>query len=212
MKKNTILLAFSLFSVYHNSQTIANRSISEIINYDIKTKSNDNIEGSPYLSNDFSVSKINNISNSVETRYNCYTDEIEFKLNGTIYILPKNENLYNNIHQNNGTYLRLIKGHYYIAHTDLNKINLLSLEKTIIETNESIVKNGYTKEEKPNYTREKTTYYLYDNENLILIDKKFESIEKAFNKNNISEYIKKNKPNTKRYHPIKVCLKYKKVS
>lgn len=198
--KTTLLML--VVSVYCNAQAIANRSISDIINYDIKKPSTEVLDGTPYLSDTFSTSKIDNVSNSIETRYNTYTDEIEFKLNGNIYILPKDGNLYNTISQNNGTIIKLINGSYYIMLSKFSKFNLLSKEKTSIDKNETTIKNGYTKEETPSYVKEKTVYYISYNDKLLQIDKNFEVLKTNLNKKEIIDYLKKNKPSIKNFESL----------
>ena len=187
--KATFLI--SIFPLFCSGQTIANRSISDIINYDIKKKSIEDIDGTPYISDTFSISKINHITNSVETRYNIYTDEIEFKLNNNIYILPKDESLYNTIAQSDGTIIKLIHGSYYFVLSKFPKLNLLSKEKISIDKNETLLKNGYNKEEIPSYIREKTTYYILYNDKLIRLDKNFDILKTNLDKKEIGKLIKK---------------------
>lgn len=197
MKIKTILIGTLLINtVLVSAQTIANRSELEIINYDVKKPSAGVIDGTPYLSDAFSVSKINKVTSPIETRYNTYTDEIEFKTNGNIYVLPKDE-IYNTISQNNGTTIKLINGSYYILLSELPKFNLLSKEKTSIDKNETTVKNGYAKEENPSYVREKSIYYILYKETLIQVDKNFEALKNSLSKKEVNDYIKKNKPSIK---------------
>ncbi|WP_407497322.1 hypothetical protein [Elizabethkingia anophelis] len=185
--KKIILFNSILLTIYTYAQSdsgLLNRSLSDIINYDIKTPNNNkSIEGSPYLSDQFILSRISNVKNTTETRYNAYTDEIEFKSTNNIYIIPKNT-VYSTITQQNGFVFTLINSEYFINVYTNKNISFFLKQKISVSPNDSTVKNGYsTNLSNPSYVKDK----LYE------ISKNMKALVNGINSSKITEFIKNNK-------------------
>ncbi|OPC52476.1 hypothetical protein DSC47_16925 [Elizabethkingia miricola] len=195
--KKIILFNSILLTIYTYAQSdsgLLNRSLSDIINYDIKSPNNNkSIEGSPYLSDQFILSRISNVKNITETRYNAYTDEIEFKSANNIYIIPK-DTVYSTITQQNGSVFTLINGEYFIdLYTNKNASFLLK-QKISVSLNDSKVKNGYSiTSNVHSYEKDEEKYFIYYKGKLYEISKNIKSFVNEVNINKITEFMKNNK-------------------
>lgn len=166
---NSILL--TIYTYAQSDSGLLNRSLSDIINYDIKTPNNNkSIEGSPYLSDQFILSRISNVKNTTETRYNAYTDEIEFKSTNNIYIIPK-DTVYSTITQQNGFVFTLINSEYFI-NVYTNKNISFSWSKNFCFSKWFYSKNGYsTNLSNPSYVKDKERYFIFYKDKLYEISK-----------------------------------------
>jgi len=150
------------------------------------------IKGSPYLSKDFIPSRISKVYNTVATRYNIYKDEIEFKDDEKIFLVPKNDP-YSKISIDNGTNIILIEGKYYINLYE--KDNKYLLKKLRIKyNNPRFSSNSYQESEQASYEDMKPLFYIYDN-SFIEINNK--NLENHFKSKNIKNFTKDHKSNLK---------------
>lgn len=158
----------------------------------INKKASAGIFGSPYLYNDFRSSEISNVNENVNIRYNIYSDEIEFKRDDKIYILPK-DSKYHLIRLKDDEKIRLVKGVYYIL-LDENDQNFLLKKVAISFTDAKPALNSYTEDKPAEYRKEKPKYYLFYDGHLLEINKKinFKNFKKA---DEIEGFIKVNKIN-----------------
>ncbi|MCW3160375.1 hypothetical protein [Chryseobacterium oryctis] len=98
MKKGILNIFLTLSSIYLSAQApiSINDIKSEVAvfnnikgdNYG-KSLTYDQITGTPYLDKNFNKAKVSQKYEEVPIRYNSYKDEIEFKKNETILVLPK---------------------------------------------------------------------------------------------------------------------------
>ncbi|WP_407486534.1 hypothetical protein [Elizabethkingia anophelis] len=196
MKKITLFnsILLTIYTYAQSDSGLLNRSLSDIINYDIKTPNNNkSIEGSPYLSDQFILSRISNVKNTTETRYNAYTDEIEFKSTNNIYIIPK-DTVYSTITQQNGFVFTLINSEYFINVYTNKNISFFLKQKISVSPNDSTVKNGYsTNLSNPSYVKDKERYFIFYKDKLYEISKNMKALVNGINSSKITEFIKNNK-------------------
>lgn len=211
MKKIVLFGNILLVTLIHaqSDSGVPNRSLFDIVNYDVKKPNNDkSIDGSPYLSNQFFLSKISNVTNTTETRYNAYTDEIEFKSAGTIYIIPKDPS-YSTISQQNGSLYTLIdNGYYNDLYTNKNTRFLLK-QKISISQNDSTVKNGYnTSPDTPSYVKDKEKYFIYYKGKAYEISKNIKALISEINDPKLNDFINNNKISIKDINSMKKLVDF----
>ncbi|MCT3692351.1 hypothetical protein HZP84_15430 [Elizabethkingia anophelis] len=191
MKKIINTALFLILPITAFSQDL-NRSLNDIMNYDVKRASKNNeIGGSPYLENNYSTSSISNVKYKLQTKYNVYSDEIEFLAkDGTVYILPK-EKQYSDITFDDNTHIKLINNIYYVLLHSATDIYLLKKYHIILDKQETEVKTGYSSAKNPEYIREKPSYFIYNNTEIIELDKSFGNLLNKYKDNNLPDFIKK---------------------
>lgn len=96
MKKATILLCLVIYGLSVAQQTLSVNQVTGdqsvfngIVSTTGKQLTYDEIQGSPYLSKNFSIAKVGENFEEVPVRYNSYKDEIEFQKDGKPQVLPK---------------------------------------------------------------------------------------------------------------------------
>ena len=162
---------------------------NKLINADNLDK---DIKGSPYLSKDFTPSRISKVYNIVATRYNIYKDEIEFKDDENIFLVPKLDP-YSKISVDNGTNIILIEGKYYINLYE--KDNKYLLKKLRVKyNNPRVSSNSYQESEQASYEVMKPLFYIYEN-NFIEINNR--NLEDHFKSKDVKSFIKDHKSNLK---------------
>ncbi|MGL6126490.1 hypothetical protein [Chryseobacterium artocarpi] len=97
--KKTIITTFVLaginFSFAQNTLSVNGATGTQSVFDGIKSTTGktfkyEEIAGSPYYTKDFTMAKIADNYEQVPVRYNSYSDEIEFKKNNEVQVLPKN--------------------------------------------------------------------------------------------------------------------------
>jgi len=198
MKKTVFLFATAISVVYYG-QTLNNMTTSAefystaVRNGIINASSENSVIGSPYLTKDFIETKISNVNNSVWTRYNIYKDEVEFKDNDKILLVPKTST-YSQLKYSNGTNMILMDNSYYIIIQNNN--NMMILKKEKIKYNAAKEAQSSYQDAKPaSYTEAKPQFFVFANNSLTEISK--ESITKAFPDKDVKSFLNTNKINLK---------------
>lgn len=183
-----------------------------------QTITQDNIDGSPYLNDDFITGTVYTTSKlqyvDVPLRYNIFNDDIEFKTNNNQVMAMATPEIIE----------RVTFGEYqlvYIPFVSQKKIKRGFL-KVVMEGNISLYARPqilYTKPEEPGaykeakpakFLKKPDSYYLRNGKNeAIKVDKKKEVIEffPAHN-NEIATFIKKNKIKTNKESELKRIVEY----
>ncbi len=199
MKKAFFLFALTA-SVISFGQTLSNMTTSPefyataIRNGVINSSSENTTIGSPYLTKDFIETKISNVGTPVWTRYNIYKDEIEFKDNDKILLVPKS-NSYAQLKYSNGTYLVLVNNNYYISIFQKNNDTAI-LKKEKVKYNAAKEAQSSYQEAKPaSYTEAKAQFFVLSNNSLTEVTK--ENLVKIFPDKDIKGFLNNNKINLK---------------
>ncbi|HAY3544234.1 hypothetical protein HZQ24_12795 [Elizabethkingia anophelis] len=197
MKKIFIISAISLSTIYYGQTMINNVNdfyTTAMNNGTINNSTSENISGSPYLTNDYLVTKISNLNNSISARYNIYKDEIEFKNNDKIFLVPKTDS-YSKISFSNGTNLILVNNNYYVI--TYQQGNNMILKKEKIKYNPAMEARSSYQEPKPaSYTKASPQFFLLsNNSNVTEITK--EELIKLYPEKDINSFLSKNKINFK---------------
>lgn len=187
----TISKSFAQAPVQTEAYRVAAFSATLINNKVLDAKGLDpTIEGTPYLKDDFDITKINNVAETINARYNIYKDEVEFKKGTEYWILPKNEN-YSIINIGTKTKLKLIDNVYYITLFENEAGSLFRKDKVIFNKGRE-AENGYQSSKLASYKPGKSTFFIETNGKLIEIDKKTD-FNNLYPNKNANEYIKTNK-------------------
>ncbi|WP_407534972.1 hypothetical protein [Elizabethkingia miricola] len=196
MKKIFIISTIALSTIYYG-QTMIN-SVNDFYttamnNGTINNLAGENVSGSPYLTNDYIVTKISSLDSSISARYNIYKDEVEFKNNNYIYLVPKTDS-YSKISFSNGTNLILINNNYYIINFQQGKNMILKKEK--IKYNPAMeAKSSYQEAKPASYVKTNPQFFINTDSGLIEITK--DNLIKSFPNKDIKSFLNKNKLNLK---------------
>lgn len=168
--KYIVTLILIVFSLILNAQTLSNKVVSDkLIGYSInKTTYSDIAEGSPYLFNTFTDSKIyfknNNTPVIYTTNYNAYTDVLEYIDNENKYTVSNpNEILKVIINDHILVYKSyynydIVKDGYFFTIID----DYISLYKKEVITNVPLKKYAYKNNDSGSskLVKQKTQYYI----------------------------------------------------
>lgn len=201
--KNLIVIANVLAISYFNAQTpiqseaykVPGFSSTLINNKVINANGLDpNIEGSPYLYDDYKLTQVSNSPEGFTGRYNIYTDEIELKRNNDVFVLPKDSN-YTVITLKPNTKILLINDKYYLVVKEYNNFTVLRKDKINFQKGRES-RNGYESSKLAVYKKDNATYFIKKDEELLLLDKKSD-FAKIFPEKNVNDFIKSQKVNFK---------------
>ncbi|WP_407482198.1 hypothetical protein [Elizabethkingia meningoseptica] len=196
MKKIFIISTIALSTIYYGQTIINNMNdfyTTAMNNGTINNSTGENISGSPYLTSDYLVTKIDNLNNSISARYNIYKDEVEFKNNDNIFLVPKTDS-YSKISFSNGINLILINNSYYIINFQQGKNMILKKEK--IKYNPAIeAKSSYQDAKPASYVKSNPQFFLKTDNGLIEINK--DNLIKSFPNKDIKSFLNTNKINLK---------------
>ncbi|AKH96013.1 hypothetical protein CMU89_13175 [Elizabethkingia anophelis] len=196
MKKIFIISTIALSTIYYGQTMINNVNdfyTTAMNNGTINNSSGENVSGTPYLTNDYIVTKISSLDSSISARYNIYKDEVEFKKNNNIYLVPKTDS-YSKISFSNGTNLTLINNNYYIINFQQGKNMILKKEK--IKYNPAIeAKSSYQEAKPASYVKTNPQFFINTDSGPIEITK--DNLIKSFPNKDIKSFLNKNKLNLK---------------
>lgn len=196
MKKIFIISSIVISTVYYGQTMINSMNdfyTTAMNNGTINNSTVENISGSPYLTNDYLVTKIGNLDNSISARYNIYKDEIEFKNNDKIFLVPKTDS-YSKISFSNGTNLILVNNNYYVI--TYQQGNNMILKKEKIKYNPPMeARSSYQDPKLASYTKSNSQFFILSNGNIIEITK--EELIKLYPEKDIKSFLSKNKINFK---------------
>lgn len=208
MRKNIILIAILSFanlfsqSIPFNGDQNMN---SGILRNGVQdgAKEGYKIEGSPFISQDYTKADIANRAQNIEVRYNALIDEIEVKDGNNVYVLPKNEEYSPIILKNTQEEIHYVKYNdkekskegYLFFITSKNSSNLYKKEKVIL-TKEKISNNSYQESKPARYEIQKPEFFIQINNGEITEFPKNKKKLIEFlpdKKEAIEAYMKKNK-------------------
>lgn len=204
--KRYILVCFYLVITNSNAQLIMGGINQVEMNSVLLRKGNTrdtDVTGSQYFNENFLKGKIKGIPESVELRYNAYTDEVEFRdSNDTIYTLIKDEKL-NPIeffkkkivyteYQNEKN--QIVNGYLFEVYT--SKYKIFKNEKIILLPAKE-PRSGYDIYTPPKLQKTNSLFFLKlsDDKDIFVFPKNKNELIKHFpdKKNEINEFFKSNK-------------------
>lgn len=212
IKKINMKITFFMLFIANTafSQTDALGIISNDANYSrvinqnnlVDKKNEVKIEGSPYLFNEYNLSKIGDYKDEINVKYNIFSDEIEFVKNGQLLALNKTSDLarIRFINYNTTLVLKDINGNkgYYLELFNNNGRQLLKKLKIHLEKGRTS-QNSYDLDRNSRYIEDEPIYYFFIENNLIASNK-LKKIEGDLEKKgyNIKEILKKEKLSIKK--------------
>lgn len=212
IKKINMKITFFMLFIANTafSQTDALGIISNDANYSrvinqnnlVDKKNEVKIEGSPYLFNEYNLSKIGDYKDEINIKYNIFSDEIEFVKNGQLLALNKTPDLskIRFINYNTILVLKEINGNngYYLELFNNNGRQLLKKLKIRLEKGRTS-QNSYDLDRNSRYIEDEPIYYFFIENNLIASNK-LKKIEGDLEKKgyNIKEILKKEKLSIKK--------------
>ncbi len=179
-------------------------------------KSYSNIEGTPYMSEDFKPGEVytkDSILYEGPLRYNIYEDEIEFKANDKIYWIAKPQDI---------VYVKIEKSSFIFIHTDEKKNKKgsyyellvggkcqLLLKRNIVFL-EAEASKPYIDEKAARFQMMKDTYFLQIDNVLPQSITNMKSIKNVISEksSDISKYIKREKISAKEKDDLIKLVKY----
>lgn len=206
MKKTLFLICIFFFFTNVNAQLVVGGFSQIEMNSIMLRKDNlrdSDITGSQYFNENFLMGKVSGIKESIELRYNAFSDEIEFRNpNDTIYTLIKDEKL-NPIEIFKKKYIytkykneknEIVNG--YLLEIYSGKLNLYKNEKIILIPAKE-PRSGYDSYTPPKLQKSSSDYFLKlkdSNEIFVFPRNRKELISYYPNKENeIKEFLKSNK-------------------
>lgn len=198
IKRLFLLPMFVYFSSYAQLQNIA-APTDIFMHYRVNSKngkllSYDDIKGSAYLLKDFKAAKTSDKYEIILARYNAYTDEVEFKKDNNIYVLPKKNDFAQLSFISSTDRLILITDNnefdgYYFKLAGKEKI-LLKKEKVVF-IDVATSSNSYESDKPAKFQSQKPSYYLKTDKGIFKISTS-EHIISLFpeKKQNLSNFIK----------------------
>ena len=212
IKKINMKITFFMLFIANTafSQTDALGIISNDANYSrvinqnnlVDKKNEVKIEGSPYLFNEYNLSKIGDYKDEINIKYNIFSDEVEFVKNGQLLALNKTPDLskIRFINYNTILVLKEINGNngYYLELFNNNGRQLLKKLKIRLEKGRTS-QNSYDLDRNSRYIKDEPIYYFFIENNLIASNK-LKKIEGDLEKKgyNIKEILKKEKLSIKK--------------
>ncbi|PPZ92384.1 hypothetical protein C3729_05310 [Cloacibacterium normanense] len=212
IKKINMKITFFMLFIANTafSQTDALGIISNDANYSrvinqnnlVDKKNEVKIEGSPYLFNEYNLSKIGDYKDEINIKYNIFSDEVEFVKNGQLLALNKTPDLskIRFINYNTILVLKEINGNngYYLELFNNNGRQLLKKLKIRLEKGRTS-QNSYDLDRNSRYIEDEPIYYFFIENNLIASNK-LKKIEGDLEKKgyNIKEILKKEKLSIKK--------------
>ena len=212
IKKINMKITFFMLFIANTafSQTDALGIISNDANYSrvinqnnlVDKKNEVKIEGSPYLFNEYNLSKIGDYKDEINIKYNIFSDEVEFVKNGQLLALNKTPDLskIRFINYNTILVLKEINGNngYYLELFNNNGRQLLKKLKIRLEKGRTS-QNSYDLDRNTRYIEDEPIYYFFIENNLIASNK-LKKIEGDLEKKgyNIKEILKKEKLSIKK--------------
>ena len=212
IKKINMKITFFMLFIANTafSQTDALGIISNDANYSrvinqnnlVDKKNEVKIEGSPYLFNEYNLSKIGDYKDEINIKYNIFSDEVEFVKNGQLLALNKTPYLskIRFINYNTILVLKEINGNngYCIELINNNGRQLLKKLKISLEKGRTS-QNSYDLDRNTRYIEDEPIYYFFIENNLIASNK-LKKIEGDLEKKgyNIKEILKKEKLSIKK--------------
>ena len=175
----------------HSYYQILSPSSGKMISYD-------QINGSPYYNKEFMDAKVGSNYESLNARYNAYSDEIEFQKDNQIFVLPKqdtfSEIIFSNLNQKfvllntedelSGYFLELNSGKYKIYKKIKSKFT------DFIKSS-----SGYSEDKPAKFQTLDPTFYIKTENGFIKNPKNVKIITSAFTdkKEAIEGFVKSNK-------------------
>ena len=225
MKNFTLLFLFlSLFAYEKASSQIIIKGVEDletIVRFSKKQTvehqvSYSNIEGTPYMSEDFTPGEVytkDSILYKAPLRYNIYADEIEFKADDIIHWIAEPQDI---------VYVKIDESVFIYIHTGEKKNKKGSYYELLVEgINQLLYKRNITfleaQDAKPyidakpaQFIEVNDSYFLQINNGLPQSITNIKSIIKALPKksSDISKYIKKEKISTKKKDDLIKLVKY----
>lgn len=219
MKKTTILLALIGCSYASNAQVVIGQE-GGLLTFRNNDTSKENITGSQYYNENFSIASVNNGPGEFQIRYNNFKDVMEYEQKTGEYLeLIKDQN-YIVAFRNGETYHykkyndskgNPVNGYLLVVGTDDNV--------TLYRTNRKGYKagtkasNSYTTDTPASYIKDKVEYYLEKDGKVIPIENKSREFQKAFpgKENEIKDFFKKNKINFENKSEVNKLLQFVKT-
>ena len=153
------------------------------------------VVGSPYLTNEFQLSKVNDFPDQIQMRYNIYHDNIELLKDEKIMILPKEE-IYSNISIGYGKDSKLIlkEGGYFVLITNFKDIKILKKVKVKFQDFKK-AKSSYEEDLPASFIRLDDQYFIFRDNKLENIPKNAKDFVELFpeKKNDLLKFIKEKK-------------------
>ena len=219
MKKislNVFMLLIIIFQITAQDIERVNGIIS-YLDFNSKTISDySEIKGSPYLTDDFVMSKVffkNDSIMKIALRYNIYDKSMELKLNNSAYSIS-NPHVIKKIEMNDNIFI------YYYNKNDINYNsyyellvsgkNYLIAKKDIVFRDANPPKYGILEPEPKKFINRKDIYYVVKDSSLPIIIKNNKSMKEIFSdkKEQIEKFIKKEKISYKKRNDLIQLVKY----
>lgn len=163
-----------------------------------KTLKYDEIKGSPYVDENFKQARVAENYEEVAVRYNSYTDEVEFKKDGKVSVLPKSSTfskiliktpLQTIVYLETGDDL---KGYFFELIS--GKVSLYKKVKTIFKDFVPS-SNSYLTDKPAEFKKQESVYYLKIENDFIKKPKNIKDITDYYpeNKEKLNLFVKNNK-------------------
>ena len=214
-----ITLFSGLFNLYSQIPTV-NDNILQVSIKNFGSEATDldkSINGSPYISEEFSKAHISVIDSIIDMRYNVYKDEMEFKKNSKTYYVPISDSLLIKFISTNEHYIyssyklnELTQKGYLLSLTK-NKKNNLYLKKNIILVPFKEAINSYDQPKPAHYRKDSDAYLigLVDGNIVEMPSKKKELLKMFPNKEKeIETFLKSNKTSFKEEKDLILLVNY----
>ena len=198
-----VFLLASMSVLSQNQPTLESMNKMRNWNFGIPTEdSNSNISGSQYFEDKFVLAKISMIDDqNFEVRYNAAKDEMEFKMEGKILWLKKEDSLTVSFLLEKKTYEfqsyeynSNAESGFLVRKTKNNKVNIYVKEKiTFIPYKDAI--NSYEQPVAAHYKKEKDIFLISLDSKIIQFPKKRKDFLNLFSekKSEVENFIKSNK-------------------
>ena len=209
--KNIFTTFCLLFSMLAYSQ-FTDRGVLKVLDEQwLKTNFNQDekdVQGSPYLDKEYSYATVDGVKEKILARYNIFSDEIEFKKDGKVMIVPKSD-LYTHFVFENGEKIQLIDDKYYINVYGLEDGFLYKKMKSKYQEFKKAT-SGYGDDKPAKFTNQTEAYYIGANNKLVEFPKNKEDFAKLFPEKNkeILDYLNKNKNKLKSEVDMVSALSY----
>ena len=213
MKKIFFIAAFLGFTLYGNAQVTlqGDGSLGTLVFRKSADFNDASIGGSRYLSEEFSLAKVNKGTENFMIRYNAYGDIMEYKNGNDLLELIKEQNTH--FQFDSGEIYELltynVKGssvsRYHRILTDQNNVKVSKFQSVKLEEAKAAT-NSYDSATPASYKQNRDSYFITINGQTTEFDGKRKSAEKLFpsKSSEIKKFYKENKIRTNDEDMIKL--------
>lgn len=219
MKKTTILLALIGCSYASNAQVVIGQE-GGLLTFRNNDTSKENITGSQYYNENFSIASVNNGPGEFQIRYNNFKDVMEYEQKPGEYLeLIKDQN-YIVAFRNGETYHykkyndskgKALDGYLLLLGQDENVALYRNNKKELQEARKA--QNSYAQDTPATYVDKRVEYFIEKDGKVIPIENKSREFQKAFpgKENEIKDFFKKNKINFENKSEVNKLLQFVKT-